>query len=72
VTVAALVLGGLAAVVLAVAVATKDPQPSKLHGAASAQAAQSQAPLVAPAPSGEIEVPAELLYPVEAAAPSEP
>jgi len=55
VTVVALVLGGLAALGLAVVVASK--------GSHRADAAHSGA---APPPSTEIEIPAELLYPVDA------
>lgn len=74
-TVVALVLGGLAAVVLAVVVANKEPRRVHADGAAtSASGAPSQAPLgsAAPNPSGEIEVPAELLYPIESGTASEP
>ncbi|MDF3064754.1 MAG: hypothetical protein K0R38_355 [Polyangiaceae bacterium] len=74
VTVVALVLGGLGAVVLAVAVAGKEAQRAKAAThVTSAQVAPSRAPVGSAAPSrSEIEIPAEVLYPVESDTPADP
>ncbi|RYZ09717.1 MAG: hypothetical protein EOO73_02210 [Myxococcales bacterium] len=73
VTVVALVLGGAAAVVLAVAVAVKDAHRGKPGAAPSAHGVDQQVPLgsASPVPSAAVEVPAELEYPIETGGPAD-